>query len=644
MLVALCRPLKDSAYAAPATNKAIADEIHLSVDAVKAHLRVLFERFGLDELPQNSEARAPRGRSRWSTVWSASTNSDAGRCLTVRPAVEGPPQPDLHARLSVSVHIATRRAVTRVTAPRVLYHGGSAHGWEEVADRALRASALLLAGGRAAFAADDRAHPVRGAGPGLRPDRGRRRQRRQATTTRAEYKRVEDDGSISLNVFVTAEEKAALARQGLQDRSARSRTPTPARSAWRSARQSLDRGGLAADLAENGLPKGGAKFNGKSVVPTPGRHRHPAREHLHRRRRPGAAHDDGALPLRRGVQQVDQARRGHQRRHGPGAGALLRRPRRRATARAVNMGRFIDADPTPDEYMYHRQLSACPGVADLQDDRASPPRRPRAARRQHRDLPGHRVARQGPPAARRGLQDRRSSRSTRIRPRPARNLDALAAEYPELMSVVNMPEKTSGYQRKSQATMNGTAAIGSAAPTTLGPLLLDTTGEITAAQPVAKIPFTGTAGQAVRAIVDGIPAGLDRLHPDPQGPRRQRPAGDRHGHEPGDRSTRRSPRPAPTPTRSRASQGDLGDFTFKIQRVALLGRSCSPPRTGARTAATRSWPSSAAQTRQQPAAERRRQRQADRGLPRHGRHRRAELDGRRRSSPRSTPSRRPPRS
>lgn len=55
VLVALCRPLKDSAYAAPATNKAIAEEVFLSVDAVKAHLRVLFERFGLDDLPQNQK-------------------------------------------------------------------------------------------------------------------------------------------------------------------------------------------------------------------------------------------------------------------------------------------------------------------------------------------------------------------------------------------------------------------------------------------------------------------------------------------------------------------------------------------------------------------------------------------------------------
>jgi pSer/pThr/pTyr-binding forkhead associated (FHA) protein len=55
ILVALCRPLKDDAYATPATNREIAAEVHLSVDAVKAHLRVIFERFGLDALPQNQK-------------------------------------------------------------------------------------------------------------------------------------------------------------------------------------------------------------------------------------------------------------------------------------------------------------------------------------------------------------------------------------------------------------------------------------------------------------------------------------------------------------------------------------------------------------------------------------------------------------
>jgi pSer/pThr/pTyr-binding forkhead associated (FHA) protein len=56
ILVALARPFKDpNGLALPATNKEIADEVHLSVDAVKAHLRVLFGRFGLDGLPQNSK-------------------------------------------------------------------------------------------------------------------------------------------------------------------------------------------------------------------------------------------------------------------------------------------------------------------------------------------------------------------------------------------------------------------------------------------------------------------------------------------------------------------------------------------------------------------------------------------------------------
>jgi pSer/pThr/pTyr-binding forkhead associated (FHA) protein len=55
VLVALCRPLKDSPYAAPASNRAIADEVCLSVNAVKAHLRVIFERLELDDLPQNQK-------------------------------------------------------------------------------------------------------------------------------------------------------------------------------------------------------------------------------------------------------------------------------------------------------------------------------------------------------------------------------------------------------------------------------------------------------------------------------------------------------------------------------------------------------------------------------------------------------------
>jgi len=55
ILVALCRPVRDSPFGTPAPNRAIAEELHLSVDAVKSHLRTLFERFGLEDLPQNQK-------------------------------------------------------------------------------------------------------------------------------------------------------------------------------------------------------------------------------------------------------------------------------------------------------------------------------------------------------------------------------------------------------------------------------------------------------------------------------------------------------------------------------------------------------------------------------------------------------------
>lgn len=56
ILVALARPYKDRGeQGTPATNKEIAEEVHLSVDAVKGHLRVLFSKFGVQDLPQNKK-------------------------------------------------------------------------------------------------------------------------------------------------------------------------------------------------------------------------------------------------------------------------------------------------------------------------------------------------------------------------------------------------------------------------------------------------------------------------------------------------------------------------------------------------------------------------------------------------------------
>ena len=45
----------EGGIATPATNKEIAEELFLSVEAVKAHLRGLFERFEVGDVPQNQK-------------------------------------------------------------------------------------------------------------------------------------------------------------------------------------------------------------------------------------------------------------------------------------------------------------------------------------------------------------------------------------------------------------------------------------------------------------------------------------------------------------------------------------------------------------------------------------------------------------
>ena len=56
VLVALCRPFSGGAsFATPATNPQIAEELFLSVAAVKTHLRALFESFDIEALPQQEK-------------------------------------------------------------------------------------------------------------------------------------------------------------------------------------------------------------------------------------------------------------------------------------------------------------------------------------------------------------------------------------------------------------------------------------------------------------------------------------------------------------------------------------------------------------------------------------------------------------
>ena len=56
VLVALCRPYGGALHlASPASNQQISEELHLSLDAVKANLRAMYQLFGVARLPQNQK-------------------------------------------------------------------------------------------------------------------------------------------------------------------------------------------------------------------------------------------------------------------------------------------------------------------------------------------------------------------------------------------------------------------------------------------------------------------------------------------------------------------------------------------------------------------------------------------------------------
>lgn len=56
VLVALCRPFRDdTGFTTPASNQQIADELVVSVEAVKTHMRALFEKFDVGPLPRSAK-------------------------------------------------------------------------------------------------------------------------------------------------------------------------------------------------------------------------------------------------------------------------------------------------------------------------------------------------------------------------------------------------------------------------------------------------------------------------------------------------------------------------------------------------------------------------------------------------------------
>lgn len=56
VLVSLCRPFgRAGAAQTPASNREIAAELWISLDGVKSHMRTLFEKLDIDDLPQNQK-------------------------------------------------------------------------------------------------------------------------------------------------------------------------------------------------------------------------------------------------------------------------------------------------------------------------------------------------------------------------------------------------------------------------------------------------------------------------------------------------------------------------------------------------------------------------------------------------------------
>jgi pSer/pThr/pTyr-binding forkhead associated (FHA) protein len=70
VLVALCAPYKHGdRFAAPASNQAVADQLVLSIEAVKTHVKTLFEKFDLGGLPrQDKRVELARRALEWGVV------------------------------------------------------------------------------------------------------------------------------------------------------------------------------------------------------------------------------------------------------------------------------------------------------------------------------------------------------------------------------------------------------------------------------------------------------------------------------------------------------------------------------------------------------------------------------------------------
>ena len=124
-----------------------------------------------------------------------------------------------------------------------------------------------------------------------------------------------------------------------------------------------------------------------------------------------------------------------------------------------NMNKFVDTDPTPDTYMYHRELVRI-GAAG-----SSTPLRPDKVR--IASSTGETVVASVntwlggglPPHADGYMKGFFTHYMDTVEVNA--HIADLVATYPDLAEIIDLPNQTNGYQRKAMANMNGTGGIGS---------------------------------------------------------------------------------------------------------------------------------------------------------------------------------------
>ena len=229
------------------------------------------------------------------------------------------------------------------------------------------------------------------------------------------------------------------------------------------------------------------------------------------------------------------------------------------------MPRFIDTDPTPDEYLYNKVL------VKLTAEQAAIPAsqmtvRVAASNGTEDTFPVTEWLGTGLPPHVAGYQQGFFTRYQDPTENRAQ-LDKLAADFPSLVTAVNLPNLTGGYQRKSSAIMYGDERHRHRLRRPRRRRAARHHGRDHGRRAGRAHPVHRHRGAEHPRDRRRRPVRLDRLHPDAQGPDRRR-----RWH----RSTRAPARSSSTSTFATAGtytfevsgyQGDLGDFTFKLQPV-----------------------------------------------------------------------------